>query len=138
LAAFSNDDTPEKVIIGKWRMDTVATRSNMNKIFKPSDNEQADKFALGMMEMMLQMMGNSTIEFKEGGELETIRYSDDGEDPKVYKGTWKISKKNDEIIMTENGQETKMKIISVSKEKAELGYSKRDEAPWILVYLPEK
>jgi hypothetical protein len=138
LASSFTYEEPEKLIVGKWRLDVKAAEENFNKAFVPSNDEEADKLAKGMMSYFFMVLGNTVSEYKENGDLintTTEEKSDGSVKTKTSTGTWKLSKNKKTLWVTEKNQENQMEIISITKEKMVLSMKTKKDT-MTLIYLP--
>jgi hypothetical protein len=138
LSSSFTTEEPEKLIIGKWKLDVKASEENYNKIFVSSKDEEADKVAKSMMSYMFMILGNTVSDYKENGELintTSVENPDGTVKTKITNGTWKLSADKKSLLMNEKNQESTLEVISIAKDKMELSM-KTKKISMTLVYIP--
>ena len=132
-------EQPEKLLIGKWRLDTKASRDNFEKVFVAGDDPQADKLAKGMMEYFLMLMESTTTEYKQNGEMINTTTEDNADEStksKISIGSWKITEDKKHLIVTEKNQESSLEIISITNEQMVLEMQSERGNSIVLIYNP--
>jgi hypothetical protein len=85
-SAFKND-RPQQYLIGKWKFDAEATKKNLEKNFKPTQDPQADQLAKTMIEYLFMQMQGSTVEYQPEGVLITTFVNEDTKETKTIQGS---------------------------------------------------
>ncbi|MDJ1468969.1 hypothetical protein QNI15_14070 [Cytophagaceae bacterium NT2B1] len=115
-------DTTKQYLVRKWKFDVEATKKTIEKSFEAGSDPEADKFVKGMIDYFLNRLTGSTTEYQQGGILLTTLVDDQA--TKTIKGSWRIDKNTNELVLIENStkeREEIVKILSISNTRLELG-----------------
>lgn len=135
--AFTSEN-PNKLILGKWKIDVDASRKHFEKVFVQGENAEHDAIAKAMVHRMFEYFVNIVSEYKENGEVltHTKKVNHDGTSTSnILKGNWKISKDSKKLIVVENGNTKEVELLSISEDKMEVSLSGRNENPVVLVFV---
>ncbi|MDQ3394715.1 MAG: lipocalin family protein [Bacteroidota bacterium] len=137
LTGFKSSN-PGKIIIGKWKLDMEVTKKSFEDMYVASKSPEKDAFSKGMINTLLEIMGNTVSEYKENGELinTVTKVKPDGTTAsKIYNGTWKLKKDNKTLIVVENERQRELEILSISDDKMQLKLLDKESAPMVLTFV---
>lgn len=144
IASGFTTETPEKLIVKKWKLDAETSKKNALDSFVPSDNAENDKMAKGMLEYMIEVVSQTVTEYKADGKVintSKSKKADGTEGTKVTTGSWKFSTDKKQLLVTEDGKQTALKIVSLTADKMELefnGMGGSSKKGLVFVFLPVK
>ncbi len=138
LCSAFTGEKPGQYLIGKWKFDAEATKKNLEKNFKPSQDPQADQLAKTMIEYLFMQKKGITVEYQPAGVLVTTLVNEETQETKSTQGSWRMDEATSELVVIENStqkREQRLKVISISSTQMELELKGRgNEEPLVMVY----
>ncbi|MBC7722710.1 MAG: DUF4923 family protein [Pedobacter sp.] len=119
--AFTNIQTPEIDILGKWKMDKNSAEpmtKAMIAIMPKTNPEQADKLETDF-DKVNEIMASTTYQFKADNTF-TVQSNAD-----PLPGTWAFSDDKKYISLTRNGKTRKDSIVELSATRLQLLHADR-------------